>query len=246
MTTAPRGLLLRLAGVLLTAGLVTSGCGGGGSTTAADDPRSPASSPTTTDPTTDATTDATTATTDGTDGSTEGADPSSDDKLVQVAKYGISYRVPHGWISVDGKDLLRADNPVLKQVAGRMGVPVDQLISTIGANIQAYSVSDQGATNGVLDTVNMLAVPVSGLTGSQLRVQLASIGAKPGKVVTAPTPVGGLARLPYVWKTNGRTIYGVSMAVDLGTAAAQITVSAHDAAGARRIADLVQGSLRKT
>src|SRR3954453_13040262 len=137
MTTAPRGLLLRLAGVLLTAGLVTSGCGGGGSATPPDDPTTPASSPTTTDPTTD----------DATDdpGSTEGADPSSEDKLVRVAKYGISYRVPRGWISVDGKDLLRADNPVLKQVAGRMGVTVNQLISTIGSNIQAYSVSNQGA-----------------------------------------------------------------------------------------------------
>jgi hypothetical protein len=241
MTTAPRGLLPRLAGVLLTAGLVTSGCGGG-STTATDDPTTPASSPTTTDPTSDATTGATHA---ATDGSTEGADLSSDDKLVEVAKYGISYRVPHGWISVDGQDLLRADNPVLKQVAGRMGVTVDQLISTIGANIQAYSVSNEGATNGVLDTVNMLGVPVSGLTGSQLKVQLASIGAKPGKAVTAHTPVGGLTRLPYAWKTTGRTIYGVSMAVDLGTATAQITVSAHDAASARKIADLVQGSLRR-
>jgi hypothetical protein len=240
MTTAPRGLLLRLAGVLLTAGLVTSGCGGGGSTTATDDPTTPASSPTTTDPTTDPATDATA------DGSTEGADPSSDDKLVRVAKYGLSYRVPHGWISVDGKDLLRADNPVLKQVADQMGVPVDQLISTIGANIQAYSVSNEGATNGVLDTVNMLGVPVSGLTGSQLKVQLASIGAQPGKVVTAHTPVGGVTRLPYAWKTTGRTIYGVSMAVDLGTATAQIPECAHDAASAQKIADLVQGSLRKT
>jgi hypothetical protein len=163
---------------------------------------------------------------------------------VRVAKYGISYRVPAGWISVDGKALLRPDNPVLAQVAHRLGMTVDQLISSIGSSIQAYSVSGHGATDGVLDTVNLIGVPASGVTGDQIRVQLASIGAKPGKAVSAHTPVGGVTRLPYVWDTNGHRIYGVSMAVDLGTSTAQITVSAHDAQSARSIADLVQRSLQ--
>ena len=225
--------LLRAAAVTTAVALALTACGGqNSSTSAAADRPTPSSSSSPSQSTRDG-------------GSSPGADPTSGGRLVRVAEYGISYRVPAGWISIDGKALLRPDNPVLKQVANRLGLSVDQLISSIGSNIQAYSVSDQGATDGVLDTVNLIGVPASGVTGDQIRVQLASIGAKPGKAVSSHTPVGGLTRLPYVWDTNGHRIYGVSMAVDLGSATAQITVSAHDAPSARSIADLVQGSLQK-
>ena len=221
---------LRLAGVLLAAALAASACGGHDSSSSAG-PTTPSTSPT-----------ASTSTQAG--GSSKNADPASGGRLVTVTKYGISYRVPQGWISVDGKALLRPDNPVLQQVASRLGLTVEQLISNIGNNIQAYSVSGQGATDGVLDTVNLIGIPASGVTGDQIRVQLASIGAKPGKAVSAHTPAGDVTRLPYVWDTNGHRIYGVSMAVDLGTSTAQITVSAHDVRSATSIADLVQGSLQ--
>jgi hypothetical protein len=229
----------RVAGVLLTSALALTACGGHGSSTNADSGTpAPSTSPKSpTSPTSSASTRA--------GGSSHGADPTSGGRLVRVLKYGISYRVPPGWLSVDGKALLRPDNPVLTQVANHLGMSVDQLITAIGNNILAYSVSDAGATGGVLDTVNLIGIPVSGVTGDQIRVQLASIGAKPGKAVSARTPVGQVTRLPYVWDTNGHRIYGVSMAVDLGTSTAQITVSAHNAPSARSIADLVQGSLQK-
>jgi hypothetical protein len=225
--------ILRVASVLLVAALAVSACGGHASSTSADT-GTPAPS-----------TSATSSESTQAGGSSHGADPATGGRLVRVAKYAISYRVPQGWISVDGKALLRRDNPVLAQVANRLGLTVDQLITSIGNNIQAYSISDKGAVGGVLDTVNLIGVPTSGVTGDQIRVQLAGIGAKPGRSVSAHTPVGHVARVPYVWDTNGHRIYGVSMAVDLGTATAQITVSAHDAPSARSIADLVQGSLQK-
>jgi hypothetical protein len=226
--------LLRLVGVLLAVALSLGACGDhDSSTSAGSGTPSPSVSPANPSESTQA------------GGSSHGADPTSGGRVVRVIKYGISYRVPQGWISVDGKELLRPDNPVLTQVANRLGMTVDQLITSIGNNIQAYSVSGKGAVDGVLDTVNLIGIPASGVTGAQIRVQLASIGAEPGKAVSAPTSVGRVTRMPYVWDTNGHRIYGVSMAVDLGTSTAQITVSAHDARNARSIADLVQHSLRK-
>jgi hypothetical protein len=229
---------LGLAALLLTATVSLTACGGGdGSNPTADSAptTAPISAPTTaptSDPTSAATSDA-----------TDSGQPRSG-TLVRVDAYDISYRVPKGWISVDGKDLLKPDNPVLKEVAEHMGVSVDRLISSIGTHIQAYSVSDEGANAGLVDNVNALGVPASGVTAAQLKVQLAGIGAKPGKVVHATTPAGHLTRLSYRWTTNGITINGVSMAVDLGTSTVQVTVSAHDAATAASIADLVQSSLR--
>lgn len=225
--------ILRVAAVLLAAALALIACGGHDASTSADTSTPAPSKPATSSASTQA------------GGSSHGADPTTGGRLVRVVKYAISYRVPQGWISVDGKALLRPDNPILAQVAHRLGLTVDQLITSIGNNIQAYSVSDKGAVRGVLDTVNLIGVPVSGVTGDQIRVQLAGIGAKPGTSVSAHTRVGDVTRVPYVWDTNGHRIYGVSMAVDLGTATAQITVSAHDAPTARSIADLVQGSLQK-
>jgi hypothetical protein len=226
--------LLGLASLLLTATVGLTACGGGDDSSATAD-SAPTSTPTsapTSEPTSAPTSDAT----DSGDSQTG--------TLVRIDQYGVSYRVPKGWISVDGKDLLKPDNPVLKEVAEHMGVSVDQLISSIGTHIQAYSVSDEGANGGLVDNVNALGVPTSGLTAAQLKVQLAGIGAKPGKVVQATTPAGHLTRLSYRWTTNGITINGVSMAVDLGTSTVQVTVSAHDAATAGTIADLVQSSLR--
>ena len=229
--------LLRVATVLLAASLAVTACGGQDSSTSADTSTPAPSTSATSSPSSSPSTQA--------GGSSHGADPTTGGRLVRVDKYAISYRVPQDWISVDGKALLRPDSPVLAQVANRLGLTVDQLITAIGNNILAYSVSDKGAVGGVLDTVNLIGVPTSGITGDQIRLQLAGIGAKPGKSVSAHTPVGGVARVPYVWDTQGHRIYGVSMAVDLGSATAQITVSAHDARSARSIADLVQGSLQK-
>jgi hypothetical protein len=233
MRTLPRpSLLLRVAALVLTAGLAVSGCGGGTSSAPAADPGS-------TPPTSGTPSSA------GDPGSTHGTDPKSGGKLVQLDKYGVSYRVPAGWTSIDGKQLLKPDNPVLKEVAGRMGVSVDQLLSTIGSNLQAYAITDQGAVNGFLDNVDGGGYPIGGLTEAQLEVQLAAIGAKPGKVVHSHTAAGELMRLPYVWTTNGVTIHGVALVIDLGDATAQVTVSAHDEQTATSIADEVQGSLQR-
>jgi hypothetical protein len=160
-----------------------------------------------------------------------------------VEKYGFSYRVPSGWISGQGPP--PTDNPVLQDVAQKMGVPVKQLITSMGTAIQAYSISDHGVVGGILDNVNTIGVPAGGLTDAQLTAQIAAVGARPGKAVHVQTPAGDVTRMSYVWHTNGLTIHGVARALDLGDSTASVTVTSHAVGSATSIADLVQGSLQK-
>jgi hypothetical protein len=160
-----------------------------------------------------------------------------------VSRYRFSYRVPAGWITVDGKDLLRSDNPVLQRVAARTGVTVDQLIASLGSHIQAYAITDKGAVDGILDNVNAIGFPVGGLTDAQLRAQIATIGARPGRAVHVRTAAGEVVRLPYVWHTNGLTVHGIALAMDLGGSTASITVTSHATSSANKLADLIQASL---
>jgi hypothetical protein len=166
-----------------------------------------------------------------------------DTKLVTLPAYRLSYRVPAGWITVNGKDLLRRDNPVLTTVAARTGMTIDQLISSLGSHLQAYSISDKGAVDGILDNVNAIGFPAGGLTDAQMRAQFAAIGARPGLVSHVRTPAGQVARLAYVWHTNGLTVHGVALAIDLGGSTASVTVTSHAADSANTLADLVQQSL---
>jgi hypothetical protein len=223
------GLHLRMATVVVMAALVTGGCGGGGSS-------SPAAGPGTQPPSSSPTVAVSTKST--------GA-PRTDGTLVRIEKYGISYRVPKGWLSINGKSLLKPDNPVLRQIAQRSGISVDQVISSISANMQAYAITDQGAVDGILDNVNDIGFPVGGLTDAQMKAQIAGTGATPGTLAHAHSPAGDLTRISYVWTTSGRTFYGVALAIDLGDATTSITVTSHAPDRARAIADLVQGSLQK-
>jgi hypothetical protein len=172
---ASKALLVSLCALPV---LLLAGCGGTDAATSDPGPASATSAaPSPTSPTSP------TSKAPATSKASDGPAPvhyAGDTKLVTLPAYRLSYRVPAGWITVNGKDLLRRDNPVLTTVAARTGMTIDQLISSLGSHLQAYSISDKGAVDGILDNVNAIGFPAGGLTDAQMRAQFAAIGARPG------------------------------------------------------------------
>src|SRR5262245_56161600 len=52
-------------------------------------------------------------------------------QVVKVDKCGVSFELPQGWITLNAKNLLDSSNPVIKEVAGRMGMTPKHLEKTI-------------------------------------------------------------------------------------------------------------------
>jgi hypothetical protein len=167
--------------------------------------------------------------------------------VIKVEKYGISFELPKGWLTLDAKNVLRGgvQSPFLKELAGRLGTTPDQLVKVFSSAVQTMSVSDAGAVGGFVDNVNTVGQE-GDLNDDQLKLQLATIGARPGEITHASSPAGDVTRVPYALRTKtGPTIRGVAVAVRTGVATVVITVSSVSEARAAAIADQVQASLAR-
>ena len=244
MTLPSRASRARLAVPVLLATLALAGCGGTTQSVARTRTTTPASStspaPSTSSPETETPT------------STPTADPSpipssARAQVVAVEKFGVSFELPKGWMTLDAKNVLKggADNPFLKQLADRLGTTPDQLVRTFSSAVQTMSVSDTGAVHGFVDNVNSVGQEID-LDDDQVKLQLAALGARPGPITHATSDAGDVIRVPYRLSVSpGLTIRAVALAVRTGTATVVVTVSSSTSARAATIADQVQRSLER-
>jgi hypothetical protein len=251
MTSLSRATL-RAAAVASVAALALAGCGSSDDPTAG--PASPTvsvPSPTVTftdgpseDPSSDASDD---ASSDPSDDPSSTASSSADAEVVKVRKFGISFELPKGWVTLDAKKVLKGGgrNPFLDEMARRFGVSPEQLIQSFSTAVQTFSVSGDGAQHGFLSNVNSVGEE-GDLNDDQLKLQLVAVGAKPGAVDHASTDAGDVTRMPYdLTSKSGLTVRGVAVAVHTDAATVVITISAATAAESARLADQVQASLAK-
>jgi hypothetical protein len=167
--------------------------------------------------------------------------------VIAVDKYGISFELPKRWITLDAKNVLRGgvDSPLIKELSDRLGASPEQLVQAFSSAVQTMSVSDAGAVHGFVDNVNSVGQE-GDVNDDQVKLQLATLGARPGTLTHATSPAGDVTRVPYTLRTkSGPTIRAVALAVRTGTATVVVTVSSATAARAAAIADQVQGSLAR-
>jgi hypothetical protein len=164
---------------------------------------------------------------------------------VRVEKYGLSFELPKGWITLDAKKALAGagKNPIWDELASRMGTNRQHLVEMLSSSVQTFSVSDEGAHHGFLENVNTVGQEQE-LNDEQIKLQLAAIGAKPGVFVHATSPAGDVTRVAYELPTKaGLTVRAVVVAVTVDGGTVFVTVSSSRAASAARIADQVQATL---
>jgi hypothetical protein len=247
MITPPRAPV-RLLAVSLLSALALTGCGVTGGRTTAPTPATGTPSfsylPTPTPTPTPEATDEPTAVPTG------HSTPSSPDaQVVEVTKYGISFELPKGWITLNARKVFReggARNPVIKELADKLGMSPDQLIRAFSSTLQTMSVTDEGAHDGFLDNVNSIG-EAGEVNEDQFKLGLATVGAKPGAFEHATSPAGDVLRVPYTLesKSIGRVLHAVAVVVVGGGQTVTMTVSASSAARAAKIADQIQASLKK-
>jgi hypothetical protein len=232
----------RAPAVAAVALLTLSGCGS--SAAPKDAAGSPSASPAGSPSTSPAASPSATAEDDPTEDRSETAGAGA--QVVDVEKYGVSFELPKGWMTLDAKKALSGGgkNPFLKDLAGRLGTTPEQLVQSFSTYVQTFSVSDQGATHGFLSNVNSVGQE-GDVNDEQIKLQLATLGAKPGELTHATTEAGDLTRVPYQLASNGVTVQAVALALHAEGATVVITVSASSTQEAGRLADQVQKSLRK-
>jgi hypothetical protein len=218
--------------VVVVAAFALAGCG--------SDPRSPDALYTGTPPTGIVTpTQSATPTDDATD---EG--PSSPDaQVIKVRKYGISFEIPSGWTTLNARKVLQGDNPGLATMANRMGMTGSQFAGMLAAGIEVFAVTDQGAVDGYLDNINVSGLRGTTTTEDQIKLQFATIGAKPGTFEHATSPAGDVIRVPFTLPIRSFYAQGVSIIVFTEDSTVNITIGSHSADIADSVANQVQESL---
>jgi hypothetical protein len=234
----PATLAVALLAALVAASTL-AGCG-------SDRPAARASSSTSPSPSPSAST--TDEPTDGpTDEATDEAPSTGDVQVIKVDKFGVSFELPKGWVTLNARKVLKSTgpNPVLDELADRLGTTRDQLVQQFSAYLQTMSVSDEGAIHGFLDNVNSVGQE-GDVNDDQLKLQLATVGAKPGALDHETTDAGDVTVVHYSLSTKtGLTIRAVALAVHTGPATVVVTVSSSSDQRATKIADQVLASLGK-
>lgn len=169
-----------------------------------------------------------------------------DAQVVEIAKYDLAFEIPAGWMSLDARNLLDPSNPAVKELADRMGASPEQFVEGLGKAVLTFSITDEGAVDGFVDNVNSVEVPQADFNDDQLKLDLASMGAKPEEPEHVSTPAGEITRVPYTVEIQGMTVHGVALVLDAGEAATSITVSSHSPVKAEELADQIVASLRPT
>lgn len=171
--------------------------------------------------------------------------PAADVEVIKVKKFGVSFELPKGWISLDAKQALKGKgkNPFLDDLAERLGMTGEQLTRLFATSVQTMSVSGNGASHGFLTNVNTIGQE-GDLNDDQLKLQMATVGAKIGTVAHATADAGDVTRMSYDLTSKGVTIRGVAIAVHTEVATVLISVSSLSEAESGRIADQIQASLK--
>lgn len=180
------------------------------------------------------------------DASATATGPSSGSQLVKVTKFGIAFELPRAWITLDAKKVLASGgkNPILDELARRMGTTPEQLAKTFSAAVQTFSVSGDGAHHGFLDNVNTVGQE-GDVNDETLKFQLATVGAKPSSIEHATSAAGDVTRVTYDVPTKiGLTVHAVAVVVHADGATVVVTISSSATAAAARIADQVQRTLQ--
>lgn len=201
-------------GLLLTAALLLTGCGGASPKAAGTSPSGPGTA---------------SAKTHGT--------------VVKVTKYGISFELPQGWISLDAKQVLAMPNEVMDKLANRFGITTAKLRELFSRQIQTYSVTNQGMVDGFLDNANSVGVHIADVTDDQLKLGLIALRATIGTITHATSTVGPVTRVPYQISIEGHQVHATAIVVDTGDDIVTITIATHADQTTTAIADQIQSSL---
>jgi hypothetical protein len=167
-------------------------------------------------------------------------------KVVKVKKYGVAFELPADWMSLDAKNVFSGrSNSVFDEFAKRMGTTGDKLLESFTSSTETMSIGGTGAINGYLDNVVTTGEPNRDYNDDQLKLQMATIGAKAGPVEHASTDAGDLSRISYVLTAKALKIHGAYLGLRTdGGDFVSIIVSAHSAADSRSIGDQIVASLR--
>ena len=231
MLSAPRG---NLAAILLVAvvALTAGGCGSSSDESA----------------TTSGTSTPTAAATP--DGSTTGGwgapgVGSETEETRTVSVGGVSFDVPAGWTDIDAADVAEArkDSPAMAELGDRAGLTPDQ-VRQLFEQVDLFLFSDDGARQGFLDNINVIALDDSDLPGmAEVRLQLLQLDADIESVDQVATDLGDAIVADYRLPVGSTTVAGRSamLAVEGGTVT--VTVSALDPELADQLRDRVLTTL---
>ena len=178
-----------------------------------------------------------------TDEATDDSASSPDAQVIKVPKFGFSFEIPKGWTTLDARKVLKPDNAGLAALAKRMGMTGSQFTAMLAAGMQVFAVTDEGAVDGYLDNINVTGQRGTSLNEDQIKLQLATIGAKSGTFEHATSPVGDVIRVPFTLPIKSFYAQGVSIIVFTQDSTVNITVGSHSADIADSLANQIQQSL---
>ena len=143
--------------------------------------------------------------------------------------------MPEGWESLKASELFDGapDNPALQELSDRLGLSPEQLAQAM-STIDLFLVSDAGAHGGVVDNVNVLSTGVP-LNESQVKLQLAAVGATQPEISHARTKLGDAISATYDVELGGTSVRGGGIYLEGPDGAVAVTVSTSDAGTTQRL-----------
>jgi hypothetical protein len=158
----------------------------------------------------------------------------------RVESGGIALEVPARWLELDAAQLAdgAAGAPELAELAARSGITVDQFVASM-KGVELALFNDDAATGRYLDNLTVLSVAAPQLTGTTVEFALMQMGASDVLSTHVSTALGDAISATYELRVGATTIHGVMVVVRTGDRASAITISAHDAATARSLAEVV-------
>ncbi|RNL79948.1 hypothetical protein [Nocardioides marmorisolisilvae] len=184
--------------------------------------------------------------TDGPAGTSTTSSSGVEVQTVALKKHGFSFQLPKGWSKIDRDGALNASNPVMKNMAEKLGTTPEKLIQYVETSVEVMAVTDQGADSGFLENVNVVPLTPGQATESQMRLQIAAVGGKTSDTSTVDTPIGKGVTITYTLATGGTVVAGKALAVGASSDdQVLITVSAHTASAAGDQLEAILASLAK-
>lgn len=161
----------------------------------------------------------------------------------------VSFELPEGWAVLDSdqaREKAGSDaNPMLEELADRMGMSQDQLAAQMEA-IELFAAAPGGAVDGFLTNVNVIEQPSppGGVPeGDGMRMELMTFADEVGEI--EPLDADGIdgVRAEYSFATGDLSLNGVQLYIEAGDEIAIITVSATEADDAEDVADAIEETL---
>lgn len=161
----------------------------------------------------------------------------------------VSFELPEGWAVLDqdevGEEVGTEDNPVVTDLAERMGIPPTDLAQQM-QGIELFAAAPGGAVDGFVTNVNVIEQPLppGGVPeGDDLRPQLEAFADEVGTLDPIDTDDAEGVRATYSLTTGGASVNGVQFYIEAGDELSIITVTATRAEDAADVADAIEDSL---